>query len=226
MKIGVLISGRGSNFRAIHRATLANDFPAEIALLISNRPSVEGISYAQDNDIPFQVIDHTAYSSAEDHEEALTEALQNARVDLVCLAGYMRVLHNAFTTQWRGKLINIHPSLLPSFRGLDTHERALERGCRIHGCTVHYVTAELDGGPIIAQEAVPVLPGDDAETLSSRVLAAEHEIYPHAIRLIAEGKIRWGGDEPVRDRDITAHDVVRFRAAELPTIEAEDGPKA
>lgn len=211
MKIAVLISGRGSNLGAIHRATLTTDFPAEIGLVISNRPSVEGITYAQNNNIPFQVIDHKSYESAEIHEAALTEALQTAKIDLICLAGYMRILHSAFTTHWAGKLINIHPSLLPSFRGLDTHERALERGCRIHGCTVHFVTTELDGGPIIAQSAVPVLPDDDIDALSRRVLAAEHEIYPHAIRLIAEGKIRWGGDQPVRDKDIMAQDVVRFQ---------------
>jgi phosphoribosylglycinamide formyltransferase-1 len=220
MKIAVLISGRGTNLSAIHRASLSKDFPAEIALVISNKPSVGGITFAQDNDLPFQIIDNEDFENADAHEAAITEALHKARIDLVCLAGYMRVLHGVFTTQWRGKLVNIHPSLLPSFRGLDTHERALERGCRIHGCTVHYVTAELDGGPIIAQEAVPILPGDDADTLRERVLAAEHEIYPHAIRLIAEGKIRWGGDEPVRDRGIVAHDVVRFRATELSDPEA------
>jgi len=210
LKIAVMISGRGSNMGALARAAMDPDFPAEIALVLSNKPHVAGLDLAQEHGIPIKVVDHTSFDSREAHEEAVTEALQEAGAEMVCLAGYMRILGDGFVAQWRGRLINIHPSLLPAFRGVDTHERALERGVRIHGCTVHFVNSELDGGPIIAQAAVPVVPGDTAESLSERVLEAEHELYPHALSLIAQQKVRWSGDDAVKDADLTAEESSRF----------------
>ncbi len=213
LKLGVLISGRGTNMGALARATLDPDFPAEIVQVISNVPDAPGIEAAAEFDLPVGVFDHRDYENRAAHERAISEQLKDAGVELVCLAGYMRLLENAFLQDWRGHLVNIHPSLLPAFRGMDTHERALARGCRIHGCTVHYVTAELDGGPIIAQSAVHVHPDDDAKTLRDRVLAAEHMLYPHAIRLIADRSVRYGGDDGVRAGNLTEADVSFFHTA-------------
>ena len=195
---------------ALARATMDPDFPAEIVMVLSNRPHVAGLDLAQEHGIPIRVIDHKEYESREDHEIAVTEALKEADAELVCLAGYMRILGETFVNEWRGRLINIHPSLLPSFRGIETHERALERGIRIHGCSVHFVNAELDAGPIIAQAAVPVVPGDTPDTLADRVLEAEHVLYPHALSLIATNKVRWSGDSAVADNDVEAGDVAIF----------------
>lgn len=210
LKTAVLISGRGSNMGALARAAMAPDFPAEIALVISNRPNVGGIDLAMEYDLPFKVIDHKLFDDREAHENAMTEALREAGVELICLAGFMRIFSENFVSSWRGKILNIHPSLLPSFRGVDTHERALERGVRIHGCTVHFVNGELDGGPIILQGALPVTPGEDATSLSARVLKMEHELYPKALGLIASGKIRWTGDSTVLDVDVGVDDVTQF----------------
>lgn len=207
LKVAVMISGRGSNMGALARAALDPDYPAEIVLVLSNRPNVAGLELAQEHGIPIRVVDHTGFEDRADHEAAVTEALESSGAEFVCLAGYMRILGEGFVAHWRGKLINIHPSLLPSFRGVDTHERALERGVRIHGCSVHFVTAELDGGPIIAQAAVPVEPGDTPATLSARVLNAEHHLYPHALALIATGRVRWSGDSAVSDGDLAGSDV-------------------
>ncbi len=214
LKAAVLISGRGSNMGALARATMDPDFPAEIVLVLSNKPHVEGLALAQEHGIDIRVIDHKEFDDRETHEDAVTEALKEAGAELVCLAGYMRILGEGFVNSWRGRLINIHPSLLPSFRGIKTHERALERGIRIHGCSVHFVTAELDAGPIIAQTAVPVVPGDTAETLSDRILEAEHELYPHALELIASKRVRWSGDSGVADMDVTQNDVAIFPKAD------------
>ena len=192
---------------ALARAAMASSFPAEIVLVLSNRPHVAGLELAQEHGIAIRVVDHKEFETREDHEDAVNEVLKESGAELVCLAGWMRILGDGFINQWRGKLINIHPSLLPSFRGIDTHERALERGVRIHGCTVHFVNAELDGGPIIAQTAVPVLPDDTAEILSERVLEAEHSLYPNALALIASKKIRWSGDDVVKDMDVEVSDV-------------------
>ena len=208
LKVAVLISGRGTNMGALARATMDPDFPAEIALVISNRPNVAGIDLAMEHDLPYAVIDHDDFDTREAHEAAMTEALNAVGVELVCLAGYMRILTESFIKAWRGKILNIHPSLLPAFRGVDTHERALERGVRVHGCTVHFVNAELDDGPIVLQAVVPVLPGDDADSLSERVLVAEHEVYPRALELIANRKIRWSGDSSVQDINVSAEDVL------------------
>jgi phosphoribosylglycinamide formyltransferase 1 len=190
LKIAVLISGRGSNLEALLRACAAKDFPAAIELVISNRADAAGLDHAKRAGIATVVIPHRDYPSREAFEAALTHALETAEIELVCLAGFMRLLTAGFVEHWRDRLINIHPSLLPAFPGLDTHARALAEGVRFAGCTVHFVRAEMDDGPIIVQAAVPVLPDDDAERLGARVLAAEHKAYPLALRLIAEGRVR------------------------------------
>lgn len=193
---------------ALARAAMANDYPVEIVQVLSNRPHVPGLQLAQEHGIPFRVVDQNEYETREDHEAAMDEALHEIDAEIVCLAGYMRILGEDFVNRWRGKLINIHPSLLPAFRGVETHERALLQGVRVHGCSVHFVNAELDGGPIIAQATVPVHPGDTADELSKRVLEAEHTLYPHALALIAERRIRWSGDAAVMDVDVKAEDVL------------------
>ncbi|WP_377809263.1 phosphoribosylglycinamide formyltransferase [Azospirillum sp. A29] len=195
LKLGVLISGRGSNLQALIDACTAPGFPAEIALVLSNKTDAFGLERASGAGIATAVVDHRDYPGDKPaFEAAMDAALREAGVELVCLAGFMRLLSPWFVKQWHNALINIHPSLLPSFKGLDTHERALAAGVRFHGCTVHYVRPEMDEGPIIAQAAVPVLPGDDGHSLADRVLLSEHRLYPHAVRLIAEGRARVDGD--------------------------------
>jgi phosphoribosylglycinamide formyltransferase-1 len=189
LKVGVLISGRGSNLQALIDACASPTFPAEIALVISNRADARGLARAAEAGIPTKVIDRKGFPDRETFDAALDMALHAAGIELVCLAGFMRVLTTGFVEAWRDKLINIHPSLLPAFRGLDTHARALQAGVRLHGCTVHFVRSELDEGPIIVQAAVPVLPDDDADRLAARVLAAEHRCYPLALALIAQGRV-------------------------------------
>lgn len=197
LKTGVLISGRGSNMAALAEASADPDFPAEIVLVLSNEPGAAGLVRAQAMDIPTAVVDHRAFDSRAAFDSALTARLEAAGVEFVCLAGFMRLLTAKFVERWRDRLLNIHPSLLPAFRGLDTHERALAAGVRLHGCTVHFVRPELDDGPIVMQAAVPVLPDDTAETLAARVLAQEHRIYPAALRLIAEGAVTVDGERAV-----------------------------
>ena len=170
MKVAILFSDGGALLGALARATIAPDYPAEFVLAISNRPAAAGLETAREHDIPVRVIDHEGYETREDHEEAVTEALQDAGVRLVCLAGYGRLLSDAFLRPWRGKVLSLHPALLPAFRGIDTHARALERGVRVHGCTVLFVDAELDAGPIVAQAAVPVPADDDEQRLEERVM--------------------------------------------------------
>ncbi len=200
VKTGVLISGRGSNLQALIDACRAPGFPAEICLVLSNRGDAGGLARAARAGIATKVIPHRDYASRGAFEAALSAALETAGVELVCLAGFMRLLGEAFVTRWRDRLVNIHPSLLPAFPGLDTHARALAAGVRFTGCTVHFVRAEVDNGPIIVQAAVPVLPGDTAESLAARVLTAEHRAYPLALRLIAEGRALVAG-ERVEIRD-------------------------
>ena len=196
MRTAVLISGRGSNLQALIAATRAPDHPAEIALVLSNRPDAGGLGHAAAAGITSQVVDQAAFAGPDragaraTYDAALTEALEAAGIELVCLAGFMRVLTGAFVAHWRDRLINIHPSLLPAFPGLDTHERALAAGVKLHGCTVHYVREEVDSGPIIGQAAVPVLAGDTPDSLAARVLAVEHRLYPACLRLVAEGRAR------------------------------------
>ncbi|BAI71947.1 phosphoribosylglycinamide formyltransferase [Azospirillum sp. B510] len=196
LKLGVLISGRGSNLQALIDACAAPDFPAEIALVLSNKADALGLERAARAGIATAVVGHRDYPGDKPAFEAAMDArLREADVELVCLAGFMRLLSPWFVGEWHNALINIHPSLLPSFKGLETHERALAAGVRFHGCTVHYVRPEMDEGPIIAQAAVPILPGDDAHSLADRVLDSEHALYPHAVRLIAEGRARVDGDQ-------------------------------
>jgi phosphoribosylglycinamide formyltransferase 1 len=190
LKVAVVISGRGSNLASLIAACAAPDFPAEIRLVLSNRADAKGLEHAANAGIAALVVPHRDFSSREAFDAALDAELAAAGVELVCLAGFMRLLGAAFVARWRDRLVNIHPSLLPSFPGLDTHRRALEAGVRFAGCTVHFVRPEMDAGPIIVQAAVPVLPGDDAERLAARVLEAEHRAYPLALRLIAEGRVR------------------------------------
>ncbi|MBP2298339.1 phosphoribosylglycinamide formyltransferase [Azospirillum picis] len=195
LKLGVLISGRGSNLQALIDACAAPDFPAEIALVLSNKADALGLERASGAGIATAVVSHRDHAGDKAAFEAAMDAtLRDAGVELICLAGFMRLLSPWFVGRWQDRLINIHPSLLPSFKGLDTHQRALTTGVRFHGCTVHFVRPEMDEGPIIAQAAVPVLPGDDAARLGQRVLDAEHKLYPHAVRLIAEGRARIDGD--------------------------------
>ena len=189
MKLGVLISGRGSNLQALIDACASNVLPAEISVVISNRPNVAGLERAKKAGLKCLTIDHKFYKDRENFELALNDALEDAGVELVCLAGFMRVLTSTFTDRWSGKAINIHPSLLPSFPGLNTHSRAIEAGCRFAGATVHFVSAEMDAGPIIIQAVTPILPNDNPDSLAARVLKAEHEIYVQAVRWIAEGKL-------------------------------------
>ncbi len=181
----VLLSGRGSNFKALLEAGL----PVQFTAAISNRPDAAGLDYARARNIPAIGLDHKSFPSREAFDQALIQEIENAGADLVILAGYMRILTKAFVERYQGRLFNIHPSLLPAFPGLNTHEAALAEGVKIHGCTVHFVTLELDHGPIIIQAAVPVLPGDTAETLASRVLVEEHKIYPLAVKWFAEGRL-------------------------------------
>lgn len=204
MKVAVLISGRGSNLQALLDACADEDFPAEIVAVISNKAGAQGLERARKAGVAASFIDHTLYEEREAFEKDLDAKLKDAGVQLIALAGFMRILTPWFVDRWKDRLINIHPSLLPSFRGVHTHERALEQGVRIHGATVHYVRPDMDDGPIIGQAAVPVLPGDDAETLSARVLEAEHKLYPACLKLIAEGKARVTAERVKIDKDAAA----------------------
>ena len=193
VRTGVLISGCGSNLQALIAATRTPDHAAEITLVLSNRPEATGLDHATEAGIASQVVDQGAYvdpdrsAARAAFDASLTGALEAAGIELVCLAGFMRVLTGDFVAHWRDRLINIHPSLLPAFPGLDTHARALAADVKLHGCTVHFVREAVDSGPIIGQAAVPVLAGDTPETLAARVLAVEHRLYPACLRLVAEG---------------------------------------
>jgi phosphoribosylglycinamide formyltransferase-1 len=189
LKTAVLISGRGSNLQALIDVCAAPEFPAEIVLVVSNHAGAPGLERATRARIPTRVIPHGDFTTREAFGAAIDQALRGARVELVCLAGFMRVLDAKFVADWRDRLINIHPSLLPQFPGLDTHARALAARAARHGCTVHFVRNAVDSGPIIVQGSVPVLPADTAETLAARVLAVEHRAYPLALKLIAEGRV-------------------------------------
>jgi phosphoribosylglycinamide formyltransferase-1 len=186
-RVGVLISGRGSNLQALLDACADPSFPAEIVLVISNKPEAPGLERAARAGVPSRTIARRDYPERSACDADMTAALEAADVEVVCLAGFMRLLSETFVDHWRDRMINIHPSLLPQFPGLDTHARALEAGVERHGCTVHFVRFEMDSGPIIGQTEVPVQPGDDPETLAARVLEAEHRLYPHCLRLVVEG---------------------------------------
>jgi phosphoribosylglycinamide formyltransferase-1 len=190
-RVAVLISGRGSNMTSLIEAAKAPSYPAEVALVISNRAQAAGLARAAAEGVPILVIDHRPHGrDRAAFERLLQNALDEQRIELVCLGGFMRLFTPAFAEHWRGRMINIHPTLLPAFRGLDPHRQALEAGVKISGATVHFVVPDTDAGPIIAQAAVPVREDDSAETLAARVLAVEHRVYPLALKLLAEGRVR------------------------------------
>jgi phosphoribosylglycinamide formyltransferase-1 len=190
-RAAILISGRGSNMAALIAATRANDYPAEIALVLSNRPDAQGLATAREAGLATAVVDHTCFGKDREAFERATQGELEAReVDIVCLAGFMRLLTPWLVSRWQDRMLNIHPALLPAFKGLDTHARALAAGVKIHGATVHFVVPEMDSGPVIAQGALAVHDDDTAETLAARVLAIEHRIYPLALRLVAQGRVR------------------------------------
>ncbi len=202
-KAAVLISGRGSNMAALVNAAKEREFPAEIVGVVSDRADAPGLSFATSEGIATRVVARDDFPGRPEHETALGRALAEIDAEIVCLAGFMRILSPQFVAKWSGRMINIHPSLLPLFPGLESHSRALEAGVTLHGCSVHFVTAEMDAGPIIAQAAVPVLAGDDADKLAARVLRAEHKLYPAALSLVAQGhasmrdgRTVFAGDQP------------------------------
>jgi phosphoribosylglycinamide formyltransferase-1 len=197
-RVAILISGRGSNMTALVEAAEATDYPAQITLVVSNRPDAPGLTRARAAGIATAVVDHTLFGEdREAFERALDGELRAQRIDLVCLAGFMRRLTPWFVARWSGRMLNIHPSLLPQFKGLHTHRRALEAGAKRHGATVHFVVPEVDAGPIVAQDSVAVREGDTEETLAERVLEVEHRIYPRALRAVAEGRasLAFSGEE-------------------------------
>ena len=198
-RLAILISGRGSNMQALAEACAAPGFPAEPAVVAADRPDAAGLAVSRGLGLETAVVDRREHSSRESFDAALDAGIAARGADLVCLAGFMRLLGPDFVARWRNRLVNVHPSLLPAFKGLDTHARVLAAGVRIAGCTVHFVRPALDAGPIIAQAAVPVRPGDDAAGLARRVLAEEHRIYPLAVRWIAEGRVRVEGETVVVD---------------------------
>jgi phosphoribosylglycinamide formyltransferase-1 len=209
LKVGILISGRGSNMQALIEACAEPGFPAETVLVVSNVPGAPGLARAAAAGIATATIDHRPFGGDRAaFESKLTEALAGAEVELVCQAGFMRIVTEGFVRRWWNRLLNIHPSLLPAFPGLRTHERALAAGVRLHGCTVHFVRATLDDGPIVAQAAVPVLPGDTPERLAKRVLAAEHRCYPWALSLVAEGRARVEGARVLLDAAARADEML------------------
>ena len=198
-KVAVLISGRGSNMQSLARACAAPDYPAEIVLVLSNRADAAGLDFAREAGIATAVISHKDFPDRASFDAAMDAEIRRHGADLICLAGFMRLLDSAIIEAWRDRMINIHPSLLPSFRGLKTHERALEAGVKLAGCSVHFVRPDVDTGPIIAQAAVPVLPDDTPDSLAARVLEQEHLIYPMALRMVAEGRVRVEGDRAIVD---------------------------
>ena len=188
-RIVILISGRGSNMEALLAARAAGTLPVSVAAVIANRPDAKGLAIALAQGIATNCVSHQGFGSRDAFDTALATAIDAHQPDLVVLAGFMRIFTPAFVRRYEGRLMNIHPSLLPAFPGLHTHERAIAAGCKVHGATVHFVTPELDHGPIVIQSAVPVVPGDDADRLAARVLATEHVIYPLAVRWFAEGRL-------------------------------------
>jgi phosphoribosylglycinamide formyltransferase-1 len=188
-RVAVLISGRGSNMAALIEAAKDKDYPAEISLVLANVPDAGGLAIARAENISTAVVDHARFGKDRAaFERALQDVLVQHRIEIVCLAGFMRLLTPWFVGQWQGRMLNIHPALLPDFKGLDTHKRALAAGAKVHGATVHFVVPDMDAGPIVLQEEVAVREDDTEETLAARVLAAEHRIYPLALKLLAEGR--------------------------------------
>lgn len=206
-RVVVFISGGGSNMMALVQAAKSVDFPAEIVGVISDKADAGGLAKAAADDIATFAFTRKDYASKEAHEAAIFAALDGLSPDIICLAGYMRLLSGEFIRRYDGRIINIHPSLLPLFPGLHTHQRAIDAGMRIAGCTVHFVTEGMDEGPVIGQAAVPVVSGDTAETLAARVLTVEHQIYPQALRLFAEGKVTMEGGKALRAADVSSVDL-------------------
>jgi phosphoribosylglycinamide formyltransferase 1 len=198
-RVVVFISGGGSNMVSLADAAASADFPAEIIGVISDKPTAGGLAKAEARGIPTFVFERKAYADKAGHEAAILAALEGLAPDIICLAGYMRLISGDFIRPYEGRIINIHPSLLPLFPGLHTHDRALEAGVKVAGCTVHFVTEGMDEGPIIGQAVVPVVAGDTAETLAARVLTVEHKLYPSAVKLMAEGKVRMENGKTVFD---------------------------
>jgi phosphoribosylglycinamide formyltransferase-1 len=198
-RLGVLVSGGGTNLQALLDACTRPDYPAEVALVLSNVPTAGALERARKAGVPSKVVDHKAFGARADFERALGEALAAAGVELVCLAGFMRLLSADLLGRYPGRVLNIHPSLLPAFPGLHAQRQALERGVKVAGCTVHFVDAGMDTGPILAQAAVPVLPGDDEASLSARILQEEHRLYPLAVKLVATGAVRLEGPRVVTE---------------------------
>jgi phosphoribosylglycinamide formyltransferase-1 len=199
-RTAILISGRGSNMRSLIEAAADPAYPAEIVLVLSNRPEVQGLGVAKELGVATGAVDHKIHAGRESFEASLQVLLELHRVELICLAGFMRLFSPAFVRLWEGRMINIHPALLPAYRGLHTHERALADGAKIHGCTVHFVVPAMDEGPIIAQASVAVLDQDTPETLARRVLEQEHRLYPLALAGVASGQIKLAGDRVISDR--------------------------
>lgn len=191
--VAILISGRGSNMMSLVEAARDPNYPAEVILVISNRPEAPGLAWAAAQGLPTKVIDHKSYPNREDFDAALHEALVASGAEIVCCAGFMRLMTAGFVEKWSGRMLNIHPSLLPAFKGLDAQAQALATGVKIAGCTVHFVEPEMDSGPIVAQAAVPVADDDTPDTLAARILSVEHKLYPHALRLVASGNARLEG---------------------------------
>ena len=206
MKVGILISGRGSNFEALLKATREPGYPAEIVVVISNKADAAGLAIARAAGIETHVISHKDFETREAFDAAMDEKLAAVGAELICNAGFMRILSDGFVAKWRDRQLNVHPSLLPAFKGLHVHQRTIDAGVRITGATVHFVRAEMDEGPIVAQAAVPVLPGDTVETLADRVLAAEHVLYPLALRLVASGAARVSGEKVIIQGEVEATD--------------------
>jgi phosphoribosylglycinamide formyltransferase 1 len=202
-RLVILISGRGSNLKALLDRVAQSGWPIQVAAVISNRPAAQGLEIARSHGVPTVVVDHTAFGSRTDFDQALAQAIDSVTPDLIAMAGFMRILSAAFCRRFQGRLLNVHPSLLPSFTGLETHQQALDAGVCVHGCTVHAVTPDLDHGPILAQAVVPVLPGDTAQSLGERVLEMEHQLYPMAVaavlsgqRTLVDGQWVWATPDP------------------------------
>ena len=200
-RIVILISGRGSNMEAIVERCSSEGWNATVAAVVSNRPDAKGLAFAQARGLATAVVDHKQHAARELFDAELARVIDGFAPDLVVLAGFMRILGDAFVRRYEGRMLNIHPSLLPAFPGLDTHQRAIEAGCKAAGATVHFVTPALDHGPIVAQAVVPVLPSDDEDALATRVLAREHVMYPRAVRWFVEGRLRLEGDGQVTQLD-------------------------
>ncbi|CAK0583930.1 phosphoribosylglycinamide formyltransferase [Burkholderia pseudomallei] len=217
-KLVILISGRGSNMEAIVRACAREGWPAEVAAVISNRPGAAGLEFAASHGIATAVVDHRAFDGRDSFDAALAAEIDRFAPDLVVLAGFMRILTPAFVAKYEGRMLNIHPSLLPSFKGIHTHQQALDAGVALHGASVHFVIPKLDSGAIVAQAAVPVVAGDDADALAARVLAAEHTLYPRAVRWFVDGKLRLDAG-----RAIVAPDEARWLFADAIDTSTSEG---